>query len=402
MTPIEYLRRHVREERHFSDEIAFSTLQSQFPVEDKPNRKKKDGYVRVYKGINYKNHERYENAIKDYTENGYKRPFADSWTPCFDEAKDFSEISKTYFISEDVANSYGVMMAEHEEVAGYGGLVLEAWVHEDDLVDVCASGEAIEDELLLRPNKTIEITHIHEIKTFRRQIEEGLIDINETLVDLKGDMDETLVRHIISCHMNKTTEDTAQKIFDIGIDLYMNSLNKECNFETIDDFHYADRDISGYLYKDRASDEVVLNMIVPSTLISMAEKGLFNEAQFDELQELVDDIAEGCIELIEQTGVNNLGYCQKYLLAFASHDVKDALFKELSRKHGEEYRNLNSPENLQAINQLSGDDQKAAIGDFMSRVTDAIAAIGKNTPSEFVKESVHLEDRVTIRPKRQM
>lgn len=400
MSPIDFLRRHVRDERHFYDEGVFNSLQAQFPVEDKPNRLKKDGYVRVYKGINFKKQEAYDEAKSSYMSKGYVRPFADSWTPCFDEAKGFSEITKTYFVDEHVLSSYADMVSAHEDVAGYGGMVLEAWVHEDDLVDVCASGEAIEDELLLRPNKTIEVSHIHEVKTFRRQIEEGLIDINETLVKLRGNMDESLVRHIVSCHMSKTTEDTAQKIFDIGMDVYMQSLRGECDFETLEMFQYEDRDISGYVYKDFNDAEPTLNMIVPSILVSMAEKGLFNESQFNELQDLMDEIAEGCVELIEQTGISNLGYCKKYLLAYSSDDVKEHLFLEINRKHGEQFRALH--DNVRSINKLPEAEFKVAVDDFISKMTAAVNGISTNMPTDFEKETIQLETRTTVKPRIKM
>ncbi|MDK9789963.1 hypothetical protein [Vibrio sp. D431a] len=394
------LKRHVREEKPFSDEAAYEHLQKKYPAENHEGIDRKGDFIKVYRGMNLNSKAHHTNTMNSLNQDGYSSVYAASWSPDFEEAKGFAESRKSYYLTEEIASSHTKMVNESEEVAGYGGIILEAWVHKDNLLDVTASDYAIEEEFLLRPNTVVFPDKIHEIKTYRRQIEDGDLDINQELIKHKGDIDEPVVSHILRCHLDKTTKATAEQLFDIGEEIYMKTLSKEANFEITEDFRPADRDVCGYVYYDAVSKEKILNVVVPYTLITLADKGMFNKEQFEEVREIVDDCAEYCIELMEETGIDELGYCQNYLLAYASPKIKDALYFKICQKYGDEIRDITSYESIREINKHSGDEGefKARINEFAERMRKATTSINSKNIPDLIPEERTLNDRKVIKP----
>lgn len=412
MTPDDILRKHVLEERKFYSNDVFKQLQKRYPVDpdDRKGLEVKDGKVKLYRGLNFKTKTSHDEFIETVGVKGYQKGAADSWSPSYDEAYGFSMTAKSFYMSDDMIASYSDAQEQHEVVSGYGGLVLEAWIDLDRLVDVNASDYGVEDEILLEPSCNVAVSKINQVKTFRRQIEDGDIDLNvelarfeeESFLGYKDVDDSKFYLHAISQHLNDIHLSTSDEVFDRCMDNYMKTLNS-FRTEEGETFVPADADVGAYITdRDNTWEEITegkekqLNAVLPYSLIQFYQRGLFTKEQSEQVVELLDEITDHLIGVSYETGISTFGNSSNYLMAFASKPLSDALFRQANLDRGREYIEIMN--SVDDINKLSGDDFENGVADFQAALLKTVKAIGGSVPKEHVIDN-NPRDKRRVKPR---
>lgn len=169
---VEELREYVRAESPIWDLDVFNEMKNAWPNQNE---------ITLYRGINFKSKESYDNFLDSLNENGgYIQNSASSFSADEATAEGFAIISKSYFLNKEVMKANSVQNTLGERIAGYKGVVLKVTVPANYVVDVQKSGEAIENEYLFEPGKIIKV-EVRNLKSFYEITQEPGFDVNKVL-----------------------------------------------------------------------------------------------------------------------------------------------------------------------------------------------------------------------------
>lgn len=206
------LRSYTKDENPIYLESDFNKMIAEWPNEED---------ITVYRGINFSTKEKYEDFLKELkATGGYQSSEAAGFSPRYDTAYDFSTTTKTYFPTMEVVMEEAKRNVQGEKIAGYCGVILTATAKKGTVVDVNLSGQAVESEVLFRPNALIPC-EVFKVKSFKELVRSKDFDVNEYIQKHAGEDDDLLTYLVIN--KNKTITDENCQLL---LDKYLEKFNK--------------------------------------------------------------------------------------------------------------------------------------------------------------------------------
>lgn len=266
--PIEAIRSYVRDENPIWDLDSFNQMLELWA---------NDKEITLYRGINFRNKDAYDNFLNKLEEqNGYFQGSASSFSDDFLTAEGFAKCSKSYFLDKEVMKANAVQNTLGERITGYRGVILEITVPPGSVVDVQKSGEAIENEYLIRPSEVIKVK-VHELKTFYDLIQEEGFDVNKALENeiLKQQKEKnpiiqsSFARYLIINHIDEIAEDLKTTICQNDLSLELKR-RRELDLNDVEDdykrvlVHKPEVSITrnkGYSFREKVPDEIKIQPV---------------------------------------------------------------------------------------------------------------------------------------------
>lgn len=266
--PIDAIRSYVRDENPIWDLDSFNQMLELWA---------NDKEITLYRGINFRNKDAYDNFLNKLEEqNGYFQGSASSFSDDFLTAEGFAKCSKSYFLDKEVMKANAVQNTLGERITGYRGVILEVTVPPGSVVDVQKSGEAIENEYLIRPSEVIKVK-VHELKTFYDLTQEEGFDVNKALENeiLKQQKEKnpiiqsSFARYLIINHIDEIAEDLKTTICQNDLSLELKR-RRELDLNDVEDdykrvlVHKPEVSITrnkGYSYREKVPDEIKIQPV---------------------------------------------------------------------------------------------------------------------------------------------
>lgn len=376
--PIDAIRSYVRDENPIWDLDTFNEMLELWS---------NDKEVTLYRGINFKSKDAYENFLNQLEiQNGYFQGSASSFSDDFLTAEGFAKCSKSYFLDRDVMKANAVQNTLGERITGYRGVVLEVTVPPGTVVDVQKSGEAIENEYLIKPSETIKVK-VHELKTFYDLTQEEGFDVNKTLEAeiLKQQKEKNPVvqspfaRYLIINHIDEIAENLKTTICqnDLSLELKRRRELKLADVESDDRevlVHKAEVSITrnkGYAFREKVPDEI---KIQPVDFSYYEELDLITSDIKKSLRKIASEALQSAMEIhleyrddanvdIQYDGLNKIyNYLSKEeqnlhtrMIGYGVKDKYDALNKKVG----------------QNFNMKNAQSAAKEIGKFLTKIIEA-------------------------------
>ena len=266
--PIDAIRSYVRDENPIWDLDSFNQMLELWA---------NDKEITLYRGINFRNKDAYDNFLNKLEEqNGYFQGSASSFSDDFLTAEGFAKCSKSYFLDKEVMRANAVQNTLGERITGYRGVILEVTVPPGSVVDVQKSGEAIENEYLIRPSEVIKVK-VHELKTFYDLTQEEGFDVNKALENeiLKQQKEKnpiiqsSFARYLIINHIDEIAEDLKTTICQNDLSLELKR-RRELDLNDVEDdyksvlVHKPEVSITrnkGYSFREKVPDEIKIQPV---------------------------------------------------------------------------------------------------------------------------------------------
>lgn len=319
----------------------------------------------VYRGLNFKNKEEYEEFINHV---GKTKKFKvqdkwiSSWTRKKSTAEQFAITRPSYMEAMSIENMALINKAKdkNEHVVGYRGLVVKTTIKKGQAIDVNKTPFSAEDELLLVPGKyDIEIEEFLTNSDIIKQ--EGLSKVLAKYSDSNtiDDRKISIIMKIINDHSDELTNKDKSilgkyflKDTDMFVDLHINP-------------------VSGYRH---------ISVSCPNYKFIEKYKNIFIERDYDRyfnafykgvkkgIKQISKYVKEDINTKIIWNSIN-----VKELIDIA--DAEDE-YDDLKQIYGNKYRELNSSQNLNRINKLPPAEKKKELELFNKMITDILASIG--------------------------
>lgn len=144
------LKEHVKNEIGIYEKGTYDTLLAKYPNEED---------LIIYRGINFKSRLEYYRFMKNLEKNNgwIQDNSASSYTRSKATATGFAETTKTYYPTQEIIQAEAKRSKEGDTLSGYCGVVLKTKIKKGEAVDVNLSEFGIEDEILMEPQRKIEV-----------------------------------------------------------------------------------------------------------------------------------------------------------------------------------------------------------------------------------------------------
>lgn len=228
---LQYYTNNTFASKSLPNEDIVSHLKTEYPL---------DSDTPVYRGINFKTKELYDQFISEVQSGSLDLDRITSWTKDPSIAEDFAITTMVDSPNFNVMLMYDEMQKNRERVAGYRGVIVQTVATiNNTLVDVTKSNYDREQEVILMPG-TISVSIYQEIKTYKDQFEEQ--DINEYILSINtsGELDEGAIKYILHHHPRDLSNEAKDKIYELFLPQWL--FGVEFKEEEANEFFGIDKD----------------------------------------------------------------------------------------------------------------------------------------------------------------
>lgn len=325
----------------------------------------------VYRGLNFEDEEQYNNFLKE-TENGTKLIAGGitSWSKFKNEARTFAVTRPTYFLNSELMQAVSIKSKNRDYMIGHAGVILEILPKKNKAIDVTKSKSSKESEVILIPGE-YKIKIIENLIPFQKGItEENYQTIIKEIQKLDiNDLSVKKLKHILF-RFSKFDDETKEKLWsllnfnpEIKNDIIIERVKKYALEFKEDGYQY---NISaGFIIPDYTF--LLYNFLLPK------HQKIIRDFINKNLRQLKIKLNEK-LKNNKDIDFNNINYNISENIILGQRLTNNYIFSEINKKLGDEYKKLNSYENIKLINSLKGKEQKDAI----NKMSQDIIKIIKN------------------------
>ncbi len=340
------LKEHVKNEIGIYKKGTYDTLLAKYPNEED---------LIIYRGINFKSRLEYYRFMKNLEKNNgwIQDNSASSYTRSKATATGFAETTKTYYPTQEIIQAEAKRSKEGDILSGYCGVVLKTKIKKGEAVDVNLSEFGIEDEILMEPQRKIEV-EVEVINSLKFQVNQSDFDINEYIQNCNNTSDP-LLQYITINKPERINNDSANHIFEMCLSskeknakIIEKRLDLNPNEELIFDGNHLtvlkERRLKSY--KD---DTIVhnYNFYTPLLLLEFEDKGCFRPEQYKKIKTIANNIISDTLQVYLNEGENiNIKYLENVseFAQFASTHYRELYESSILKRKGKEYNEIS--ENL--------------------------------------------------------
>lgn len=304
----------------------------------------------VYRGLNFKTKERYDefiNNLKD-NDNFYDVLSISSWSPNKSTAEDFAYSEQTYGVpSLDLLNAYSKAKKENEKMVGYRGVILTTVVDPGYGIDVRKSGFGSESEIILL--KGSYKVKIEIIKSYKDKISDNETNPNEVIMATTKEesKDDTSFFKWILTNINPSelTDESKHKIFELV------SYNINYGSEA---------------FKSRFDTRTNIRIYYNTKLYDLNEKGFLLPLDASNLKKQGIEALKHFMEVAIKHPNHKIDTFSdiQYLVRFCDFENE---WSDFIKMYGDEYRNRSNT--VRDINKISDPKEKSkAIDDYKNDI----------------------------------
>lgn len=319
----------------------------------------------VYRGLNFKDKEEYEDFINHV---GKTKKFKvqdkwiSSWTRKKSTAEQFAVSRPSYMEAMSIENMALINKAkeENQHVVGYRGLIVKTTIKKGQAIDVNKSPFSAEDELLLVPGKyDIEIEEfLTNSDTIKKEgLSQALAKYSDS--NTIDDRKVSIIMKIINDH----ADELANKDKSILGKYFLK------NTEMLVDLH--ENPVSGARHISVSCSDYKFVEKYKHIFLERDYDRYFN-AFYKGVRKGIKQIAKHVKEDIDTKIIWN-GINVKELVDLADAEEE---FYDLKQIYGNKYRELNSSQNINRINKLPPAEKKKELEALNKMISDILASIG--------------------------
>lgn len=301
----------------------------------------------VFRGLCFRDKSSFESFKKRLDNEEYFPMHPESFTRIKATAEDFARQRKTFFgwADENIIIENEYRKAAEECISGYAGIVIKCVIPKGKGLDVNKSEYAVEDEIVFMTDKPMKFEY-EIVESYEELLKRNPVDINEYIQN--NDLDDGLVKYLISNHKEDINKDTQHKILDKIIqpysmkgkssDMFLVDEEKDLviGYERKVDLHSADLEIS----------------ISTRPVFEFYKKGIFtDESVLDRIKDFSNHVIHATCEFIEIENVygdRNKGFDIKY----DSRNVAELSYfaNDFAKERYQNVVHLSHPKNLDDLN----------------------------------------------------
>lgn len=349
-----------------------------------------EGDIIIHRGMNFNTQEDYENFLKDYKEKGgFISDYAAGFTDSHKTAIDFATSPKTYFPTMEIVIQEEKRRTLGDDMTGHCGVILSVKAPAGTIVDLNLSGEAIESEFLLVPNKLYQCK-IEKVKSLNELVNSRSFNINEYIKE-KGTIADNTSKFIIMNKPRSLNNESKNLLIERDLNEFIN--NKK---------HFEDEKIllnSNYftaILKDvgRFGEEDLKIQLFTPNLKYFELNNLMTPEKRTVFKYIANEIIQDTIKIhLEYRDKYEIDYTAiKSVTPFASKESVELYQRAIAYNKKETYENINDTlRDVFKDQSLSQKDRNKLIDKEMERMKALINGIIESAPES--KTDIQIEKR---------
>lgn len=321
----------------------------------------------IYRGINFRTKEQFENFIKEFKQNDIENITIDnisSWTPDEGQAEQFAITQPSYILSAETLRLHSEAEKEGEIMTGFCGIIISCMVNPGEGINVNSSSFAKEEEVILVPG-TYKIKILRILKKFKDQLADkdaSIESVINKIFSLKGnqvgEMLQKFYEYIIQHHSAEIkSPEIKKKIFQIA-SKYTDNILDQIKVNIIE---------KGSFGSDDDTFKGNIDVYYNYALFYLYEKGIFNKEDLTLIKKYGLKVFEKFKEIVKKYPDYEINFQGLKLISRVCNIPEDEITSLFQKHVGTRYNRLNSKEQTNKINSIKDPIEKRKAIEKMSK-----------------------------------